>query len=246
MNIKETFRWAKFFSVRSARRVVNPGNLSVISHLMGLRNWLDRARIDLVIDVGGNVGQFSSALRYLGYRGDILTFEPIPDAFAALSHRMRADTHWQGKNIAVGKTSGDGVLNVTRNTVYSSFRSRVTQNKDDSDTLTQRIRIEVQSLESVVEEMNLVTRLPRTLLKSDTQGHELDVLSGLGDHLEKIKLIQCEISSIPLYNGMPFMTDVIAFLDRHHFKAVSFAPVNSDSVRPAEFDYLCVNEKMPC
>jgi Methyltransferase FkbM domain len=110
--------------------------------------------------------------------------------------------------------------------------------------VNQRIRVQVQSLASVVDEMDLATTLPRTLLKSDTQGHELAVLNGLGDYLEKIKLIQCEISSVPLYDGMPFMTDVIGFLDRHHFKAVSFAPVNSDSVRPAEFDYLCVNEKV--
>src|SRR4051794_16141496 len=157
MNIRETFRWAKFGSVRSARHIVNPGDLSVISHLIGLRNWLDRARIDLVIDVGGNTGQFASALRYLGYRGDILTFEPIPHAFAALSHRMHADKHWRGKQIAIGKASGEAVLNIMRNTVYSSFLSRVTQNKDDSDTVNQQIRVQVQSLMSVVEEMDLVT-----------------------------------------------------------------------------------------
>src|SRR4051794_29619168 len=155
MNIRETFRWAKFGSVRSARHIVNPGDLSVIAHLMGLRNWLDRARIDLVIDVGGNTGQFASALRYIGYRGDILTFEPIPYAFAALSHRMRADKHWRGRQIAIGEATGEAILNVMCNTVYSSFLSRVSQNKDDSDTVDQQLRVQVRSLASVVDEMGL-------------------------------------------------------------------------------------------
>jgi len=47
---------------------------------------------------------------------------------------------------------------------------------------------------------------------------------------------------IPLYKGSPLMTEVLDWLYRHHFKSVSFAPVNGDSVKPMEFEYLCVND----
>jgi hypothetical protein len=38
------------------------------------------------------------------------------------------------------------------------------------------------------------------------------------------------------------MTEIIDFLHEHHFQSVSLAPVNGESVRPLEFDYLCVND----
>jgi FkbM family methyltransferase len=242
MAFSELRRRIKFGSIRPVPHFLNSGDLAVFAHLLGLRRWLDRGRIDLVIDVGGNIGQFASALRYIGYRGDILSFEPIPDAFAALSHRMHGDERWHGMPIAIGDHVGEDTLNIMAETVFSSFRPRVTQNESASDTVREKLVVPVRTLESVIDEMNLVSRLSRTLIKSDTQGYELSVLRGLGNHIDLVKLVQCELSSIPLYDGSPFMTEIIDFLHQHHFQSLSFAPVNGESVRPLEFDYLCVND----
>lgn len=241
MNFREWLRRIKFGSTRPVPRFLKSGDLAVFAHLLGLRRWLDRAQVDLVIDVGGNIGQFASALRYIGYLGDILSFEPIPDAFAALSHRMCGDERWHGLQIAVGDHVGEDTINVMAETVYSSFRSRVTQNTNASDTVREKLLVPVRTLENVIDEMNLVSRLQRTLIKIDTQGHELPVLRGLGEYIGFVKLIQCEISSTPLYNGAPFMTEIISFLHERNFQSVSFAPINGDSIRPMEFEYLCVN-----
>lgn len=242
MVFRELLRGTKFRSIRAIPRFAGSGNLAVLAHLLGLRRWLDRAHIDLVIDVGGNIGQFASALRYIGYRGDILSFEPIPDVFAALSDRMQGDQRWRGVQIAIGDHDAEDTLNVMAHPEYSSFRSRVTENKNPSDTVVERLRVPVKTLESVVEEMRLAPRLPATLVKSNTQGHELSVLRGLGNYIHSVKLIQCELFSIPLYKDSPFMTEVVDFLHEHNFRSVSFAPVNGDSVRPIAFDYLCVND----
>jgi FkbM family methyltransferase len=242
MGFLELRRRIKFGSIRPVPHFLNSGDLAVFAHLLGLRRWLDRARIDLVLDVGGNVGQFASALRYIGYRGDILSFEPIPDAFAALSGRMHGDKRWRGMQIAIGDRVGEETLNIMAETVFSSFRSRVTQNESASDTVREKLLVSVRTLESIIDEMDLVSRLSRTFIKSDTQGFELSVLRGLGNYIDLVKLVQCELSSIPLYNGSPFMTEIIHFLHEHHFQSVSFAPVNGESVRPLEFDYLCVND----
>src|SRR5581483_618078 len=51
-----------------------------------LRSLLARHRIDLVFDVGANRGQFAQALRRLGYRGEIVSFEPL----AAHGEALRA------------------------------------------------------------------------------------------------------------------------------------------------------------
>ena len=137
---------------------------------------------------------------------------------------------------------GEETLNIMAETVFSSFRPRVTQNESASDTVREKLLVPVRTLESIIDEMNLVSRLSCTLVKSDTQGYELSVLRGLGNYIDLVKLVQCELSSIPLYDGSPFMTEIIDFLHEHHFQSVSFAPVNGESVRPLEFDYLCVND----
>jgi FkbM family methyltransferase len=242
MDFRELPRRIKFGSIQPARHFLKSGDLAVFAHLLGLRHWLDRAHVDLIIDIGGNIGQFASALRYIGYRGDILSFEPIPDAFAALSARMLGDKRWHGRQIAIGDHVGEEILNIMAATVFSSFRSRVTQDQNTSDTVREKLLVPIRTLESVIDEMGLVSRLSRTLIKSDTQGYELAVLHGLGQYIELVKLIQCELSSIPLYTNSPFMTEVIDFLHEHHFQSVSFAPVNGDSVQPVEFEYLCVND----
>jgi FkbM family methyltransferase len=245
MAFRELLRGAKFRSIRAVPRVAGSGNLAVVAHLLGLRRWLDRAKIDLVIDAGANIGQFASALRYIGYSGDILSFEPIPDGFAALADRMRGDRRWRGVQTAVGDRVGEDTLNVMAHPEYSSFRSRVTENTNPSDTVVEGLRVPVQTLESVIEELHLAPRLPATLVKSNTQGHELSVLRGLGTYIHSVKLIQCTLFSIPLYKDSPFMTEVVDFLHEHHFRSVSFAPDNGDSVRPVAFDYLCVNDAGP-
>jgi FkbM family methyltransferase len=242
MNITEMLRFVKFGAIRPAQCLSRSGHLAVFAHLMGLRAWLDRARIDLVIDVGGNTGQFASALRYIGYRGDIISFEPIPDAYAALAERMKKDKHWQGRPLGIADFVGQGILNIMAETVLSSFRRRSTQAADTADEISERLAVSVRTLESIIDEMSLVSRLPHTLVKSDTQGYEMEVLRGLGRYIKQVKLILCEISSIQTYDNAPFMTELIDFLHEQGFHAVSFSPVNGDSVRPVEFDYLCVNE----
>jgi hypothetical protein len=53
--IQELLRRAKFATVKASCRFVNSGDLPTFAHLVGLRECLDRAAIDLVIDVGANV-----------------------------------------------------------------------------------------------------------------------------------------------------------------------------------------------
>ena len=46
---------------------------------------LNRFDVDLVLDVGANVGQFASELRLVGYKGSFVSFEPLSVAHKTLS-----------------------------------------------------------------------------------------------------------------------------------------------------------------
>jgi hypothetical protein len=55
---------------------------------------LDRLRIECVLDIGANVGDYAAALRAFGYRESIVSIEPTRAAFAALEARRQRDPRW--------------------------------------------------------------------------------------------------------------------------------------------------------
>ena len=56
-----------------------------------LRDCLTAHDINLVLDVGANIGEFVQKIRRLGYRGLVVSFEPNPEAFAQLTRRWGSD-----------------------------------------------------------------------------------------------------------------------------------------------------------
>ena len=64
--------------------------------------------VNLVLDVGANVGQFAASLRRSGYRGRMLSFEPLGDAHARLLVAARGDPHWEvAPRVAIGDRDGE-------------------------------------------------------------------------------------------------------------------------------------------
>ena len=55
---------------------------------------LNRFEIDLVLDVGANIGQFASELRSFSYQGKLIRFEPLSVAHQALSAAASRDSQW--------------------------------------------------------------------------------------------------------------------------------------------------------
>src|SRR6185312_15221346 len=78
-------------------------------------------RIDVILDVGANAGQFGWDLRDIGFSGRIVSFEPLADAFAQLQQAAQGDGKWQAVNIGLGEEDGRAVINVAANSQSSSF-----------------------------------------------------------------------------------------------------------------------------
>src|SRR5437660_1546553 len=87
-----------------------------------LRGFLRNYDVDLVMDVGANEGQFGSLLRRLGYRGPIVSFEPVKSVCARLSERAKSDPDWSVRNLALGERPSTATIHVSRNTVFSSIK----------------------------------------------------------------------------------------------------------------------------
>lgn len=176
--------------------------------------------INLVLDVGANRGQYARELRSGGYGGRIVSFEPLPDAFAELAEALAPDPLWQGWQVALGDEDGRVEVHVSANSVSSSIL-------ESSDAL-------VAAAPSAAYVASCVTDLARldtiagsllkadenVYLKLDVQGYELSVFRGAPQTLRRIAAIECELSLVRLYGGQALLHEVVAHLSEAGFGTV--------------------------
>ena len=83
---------------------------------------LDDFGINLVLDVGANIGQTGDKLRNAGYCGRIVSFEPVPSAHAALTEKAQRDERWDvAPRTPIGAAVGEAQINVSQSTDLSSI-----------------------------------------------------------------------------------------------------------------------------
>jgi len=70
-----------------------------ISPIAGLHNssptFFNNFKINKVFDIGANIGQYAMNLRKQGYKGKIISFEPLPNAYKKLLKNSRNDSLWK-------------------------------------------------------------------------------------------------------------------------------------------------------
>lgn len=195
-----------------------------------LRRVLSLCRIDLVVDVGANTGQYAAVVRGTGYGGRILSLEPLSQAHEKLAAAARKDSNWiVGPAVAIGAAPGEAELNISANAVSSSLMPMLDAHSraapDSSYVGKEKVRVE--RLDDVV---GTLAHGARVLLKIDSQGYELEVLRGSTNLLPRVAAIQLELSLAPLYGNQPLIEDLIVYLREKGFVPYSFWPVFSDPV----------------
>ena len=86
-----------------------------------LRTILRQYKINLVLDVGANRGQFAAGIRNLGYEQRIVSFEPLASAFEKLKTAAQNDPNWQICNFALGKENREQKIHRSQESSFSSF-----------------------------------------------------------------------------------------------------------------------------
>jgi len=190
-----------------------------------LARIIERSDIDLVLDIGGNVGQYATTLREHGYQGRIVSFEPLSSAHAQLVTAAQGDDRWQvAPRMALGDSEGDVLIHVAGNSLSSSVL----------DMLPEHRRAAPGS-GSVGAETVAMRRLDRVapdylegakavLLKIDTQGYEDKVLTGAAGVIDRITAIQTEMTLVPLYAEQPLFDDLRAKIESMDFELFAIFP----------------------
>lgn len=158
--------------------------------------------INVVLDVGANVGQFARQTRGdVGFAGRIISFEPLKAAFSLLLESSQEDPLWEVINVALGNSNESASINVAGNSVSSSLLEMLPVHLEaapeslcvSSETVT------VRTLDSLMGGLCPIDA--GVLLKIDAQGYEKQILEGAEESLRRISTVQLEMSLIPMYRG---------------------------------------------
>jgi FkbM family methyltransferase len=210
----------------------------------GLSELLTSQRINCVIDVGANYGQYGDFLRQIGYKGNIVSFEPVSASFRLLADHVKNDRAWRVYNLAVGAVDDTLEMNVMEEDQFSSLLSMNSYGREQflSETVvTRKEKVKVVRLDSIISEITAGIENPRIYLKMDTQGCDLQVLEGAAGCLPLVLGLQSEIALRPIYTGMPSYLKSLERLNELGFSITSLIPVSRDKgLRVIEFDCLMV------
>lgn len=181
--------------------------------------------VDVVLDVGANVGQYAGALRAHGYGGRIVSFEPVAAAHAQLERAARADPAWTpAPRMALGSEAGTLTMNVSNRTDMSSAlatRAETLAALPKSYNVAEEA-VPAARLDAVFDDH--VGEGETVLVKIDTQGFERNVLAGAAGVIDRIAGIQLEMSLRPLYEGEATYLELVDLLAEHGFEPVLILP----------------------
>lgn len=161
---------------------------------------LSAHKVNLVFDVGANIGQSGLSLRDLGYRGRIVSFEPLQAAWNQLAEARRKDSLWEvADRAAIGDEDGELEINVSGNSVSSSVlkMQKAHVNAAPAAAYIGREKVPIRRLDTIGTGYLHVDSI--LFIKIDTQGYEAQVLRGASDLLQKAVGLHLELSFIPLY-----------------------------------------------
>ncbi len=220
------------------RKLLKATGRDIVRAQPRLIDFLQHRRIDQVIDVGANTGQFAASLRKEGYKGNIVSLEPLASVFLELQRNCAADPNWTAINVAAGETDETAQIAVAENTVFSSIK-KTTSAAGDFDPQSRTIAsetIRVKRLEELMADIK-----GNIFLKIDTQGYEAQVLAGAGSFMDRVLGVQMELPCVHLYEGVWSMAEAMKAMEALGFTLFQMQPVNfskTDAVAPIELDCL--------
>jgi FkbM family methyltransferase len=224
-------------------RLVDKRRMHLLPEQTHLRRLLSHLNVDCVFDVGANIGQYGDMLRRRAhFEGRIVSFEPLPEAAAAVRRKAKRDPLWTVEEIALADIAGARAFNVMASSEFSSLSE---PKSDEVGRLAhlnqpvQRIIVEAETLATALPRLQERYGFTRPFLKMDTQGFDLAVLRGAGDALSRFVGFQSELSVRRIYQQAADFRDALSFYQSLGFDISAFVPNNAGHF-PALIEIDCI------
>ncbi|MEQ1798595.1 MAG: FkbM family methyltransferase [Lacibacter sp.] len=173
--------------------------------------------VNVLFDVGANVGQTRNWFRFHVPAAKIYSFEPVKATFTQLQTSAAADANCVLENFALGDEAGEKTIRLFDGdmTVLNSLRDDVMNNAANAREET--IRIDTLDHYCSVHGIKKID-----LLKIDTEGFEINVLKGAQQMMQQgnISFIYCETGfqqSNQRNTYFPVLTEFLAAQDYYFF-----------------------------
>jgi len=214
-----------------------------------LKAVFEKLKINCVIDVGANVGEYGAMLRRAGYQGRIISLEPVSNVYDKLVKKAANDKLWHTLNVACGGRNEAATINVFDVSLHNSFLppSENMSANIESTHVERTENVTVKRIDSMFEEFVAGLADPKVFLKIDTQGFDLEVVKGAGVCIERISAMQSEVSVIPLYEGVPDYMEALSAYRKLGFEPTGFFPIlhSPTSQHLVEFDAVLTRRESP-
>jgi FkbM family methyltransferase len=208
------------------------------------KNWFHRNKIQLVLDVGANEGQFIKTSLALMPKVPVYAFEPNPNLVQKLQKSHKDTEKVKIFPVALGSKPGTLPLNISNFSPASSFLNPSSQviSEFPETKIENTIEVKVERLDTLIQNTNI--KQDSCLLKIDVQGFELEVLKGATTTFALIDVIVCEVNLAHLYDGQSTLESLVSFLKQYNYQLVDInLPVYSRSTHEILYVDLAFKKK---
>ena len=165
-----------------------------------------------VVDVGANVGQWSTMLLDLVRPQKLIIIEPQPAAFDRLTQLFGDRPEIELHRVAIGDREGVVKFHITRDTTGASVlppREEMRELIGSNWTVQSEIEVPMTSLDILLKDLPEIS-----LLKIDVQGLEKAVLAGATACLARTDFLLVELNYMPQYEGGSWFGEIHEILTR--------------------------------
>lgn len=174
-----------------------------------------------ILDVGANDGSMALDFSNNFRAATIYAFEPVSSTFDTLAANVKANKRIKPYQRALGVTSGKERINVFgNNSQLSSMRAGF------DSTTTEEVHVDTISRFTSIHEINRID-----LLKTDTEGMDLDVLRGAEPLLRegRIRAIYKEIGFNVEDCRHSFLPPILDYLHSFNYQIASFVELHQSA-----------------
>jgi FkbM family methyltransferase len=201
----------------------------------------------LVMDIGGNIGEYSAKLREQNPHCEIHLFEPCHANVDKLKTRFNADNNLKVIPYALSNNTGSATL--FSNEVGSGLAS-LTKRQLEHFNIDFNCQETVNTLRFEDYWITQLNQRPIDIAKIDIEGHELNALEGFGKAIQATSVFQFEFGGCNI-DSRTYFRDFWYFFKDQQFELYRITPLGLEVIKnyreSDEFfsttNYLAANKK---
>ncbi|MFZ2540835.1 MAG: FkbM family methyltransferase [Gallionella sp.] len=197
--------------------------LEIIRHIFKFN--FDTGHRRYAIDVGAHVGEFSKSLIDSGLFERVIAFEPNPVNAERLVRLASNEPRLTVEKYAVGATQGNCDFYCDKNTATGSLLAYCEDYVTDGQVIKHLVPI--TTLDTYCASAD-ISDGQISLLKIDTQGHDLAVIQGASQVLLMHRpLVIAELIYIPMYSGQATPDEIHHQMQKYNYQLYTLFNIHS-------------------